>query len=154
MRKRSVILLVVAPFVALLAGGFFLLRTFDLDQFRERVTAEIRAATGRDVATRGGVHVAVSLTPTITMNDLEIGTFSSGSRAQMLVVKRFETHLRLVPLLLARRLEIERVIMAGADLLLETDPSGKRNWMFASITAASLRALRGAISWRKLRRAP
>ncbi len=52
------------------------------------------------------------------------------SRANMITVARVELSLALLPLL-QHRLEVDHVTLVQPDVLLETDASGRRNWLFS-----------------------
>jgi uncharacterized protein involved in outer membrane biogenesis len=54
----------------------------------------------------------------------------------MLTADRIEAQVRLLPLL-RRDVEVKRVALAGVDLLLETDPTGRGNWDFEGGTGRS-----------------
>src|SRR5262249_31467428 len=52
-----------------------------------------------------------------------------GSRPAMATVKRFEAEMELLPLI-SGDVRVKRVVLKGADILLETDAKGQGNWVF------------------------
>lgn len=128
MRLRS-ILVTVAAIVGVLAVVVVAAVAFlDLDRFRPRIEAMIRDATGRDVTIQGPIRVAWALRPTIAVENVTIANAPWGSRPEMLKAERLAAKLALLPLL-HREVEIDRVEIDRADLLLETDRQGRGNWV-------------------------
>lgn len=118
-------LVVLLPLGAVAA---FLL-TFDADAYRPRIETAVEAATGRDLAIGGPVRTKLSLVPTITLQDVALANPPGFSRPTMLAARRMQAEVALLPLL-SRRVEIRRVLLDGADLLLERDAGGRGNWVF------------------------
>ena len=54
----------------------------------------------------------------------------------MATIKRFETELQLIPLIFGD-IKVNRVVLKGADILLETDAKGQANWNFGPAGAAA-----------------
>jgi len=116
-----VALLVVAAVVAL--------RTVDLSRFTGTVAEAVRRQTGRELTVGGGPHLRVSLTPSIVLEDVALSNAPWGSRKEMARVKRVELRVKLLALLHGEIL-VDRLVLAGPDLLLETDEKGEGNWVF------------------------
>jgi AsmA family protein len=58
------------------------------------------------------------------------------SRPDMATIARLEAQIALLPLL-SRRLRIERFMLTGADIALETDAQGRGNWRLGATEAAA-----------------
>ncbi|MFC7539484.1 hypothetical protein ACFQU2_08465 [Siccirubricoccus deserti] len=71
---------------------------------------------------------------------MALANMPSGSRPEMLRMRRAEVELALLPLL-SRRVEVRRLVLVAPDLLLETDKAGQPNWAFAPPGAAPAPAL-------------
>lgn len=129
-RLRPVLIGLVLLLPVLAAGGFLLL--FDPDSERPRIEAAVEQATGRDLTLGGPLRVKLSLVPTVTLSEVTLGNPPGGgfSRPAMLTAKRVEVELALLPLL-SRRIELQRILLDGPDLLLERDAEGRPNWVFA-----------------------
>ena len=107
-----------------------LLLVLNSDAVRPRVEAAVGAATGRGFTLSGPVGIKPSLVPVITLDGPVLANAPGGSRPDMLRARRIEAEVALVPLL-SRRVELRRLAILGADLLLETDAGGRGNWQFA-----------------------
>ncbi|MBY0330829.1 MAG: AsmA family protein, partial [Acetobacteraceae bacterium] len=123
-------LIALAVLVLLPAAGLaaFLL-TFDPDAQKPRIEAAVRAATGRDLTIAGPIGVKPALRPTITLRDVALANPPGFSRPALLTLRHAEVRLAVLPLLF-RRVELDRVTLDGADLLLERDAAGRPNWVF------------------------
>lgn len=122
---RRWLLLALAALVALpllAIGGFLLL--FDADSLRPRLAEAVTRATGRSFAA-DRLSVAPGLVPLVVLEGARLGNAEGGSRPEMLVLRRAELRLALLPLL-AGRVEVRGLELSGGDLLLE-----RGNWVFA-----------------------
>ncbi|HVN30740.1 MAG TPA: AsmA family protein [Thermoanaerobaculaceae bacterium] len=118
----AAVLLVLASAVAL--------RTVDLSRFTGTITAAVKSQTGRELTVGKGPYARVSLAPTVVLENVTLSNAPWGSRKEMLRVKRVELRLRLLALL-RRQVLVERLMLVEPDLLLETNPKGEGNWVFA-----------------------
>jgi uncharacterized protein involved in outer membrane biogenesis len=107
---------------------FVLLATIDFDRYRPLIAAEVKAATGRDLEIAGKFHLALSLTPTVSVSDVRFANAPWGSRPEMARLDRLEAEIKLLPLL-SGTLAVRQVRLIGADILLETDKAGLGNWL-------------------------
>ena len=121
------LLVVVLGVPAALYAALLLL--LNSDAVRPRVEAAVGAATGRGFTLSGPVGIKPSLVPVITLDGPVLANAPGGSRPEMLRARRIEAEVALVPLL-SRRVELRRLAILGADLLLETDAEGRGNWQF------------------------
>lgn len=125
------LLVVVA---AVLVTGYALLASFDVEQYREVIQAEVKKATGRDIRLDGPVDLRVSLTPAITVERVGLSNADWGSRPQMLSVERFEVEVALMPLL-SGEVQVKRLVLVEPDILIETDAEGRSNLDFGTAAA-------------------
>ena len=77
----------------------------------------------------GPIDLEVSLSPALALSDVSLANAPWAKEPQMLAVKRFEAKVELVPLL-SKEVRIERIVLSGADIRLETDANGVGNWVF------------------------
>jgi uncharacterized protein involved in outer membrane biogenesis len=112
-----------------------LLETTDFDQYRPQIAAEVKAATGRDLEIAGKFHLALSLTPTVSVSDVRFANAPWGSRPDMARLDRLEAEIKLLPLL-SGTVAVRQVRLIGADILLETDKAGLGNWLLHPAAAA------------------
>lgn len=120
--KVALLLLVVAGIVA------YAKVRWDLHGLKMALTQHIEAATGRRLTINGDVGFTIlALPPRITADDVRIGNATWGSRADMIIMKRLEAEVDLLPLLMGD-VAVPRLRMVGVDILLETNKRGVGNW--------------------------
>lgn len=109
-------------------GGALFLATFDVEDYRETILAELKVATGREVAINGKIDADIwSLKPAVVVRDVSIANADWGQSRPMARLKRLEVRVSLVPLLMGD-IDVRRLVAAEPDILLETDAGGRRNW--------------------------
>lgn len=103
---------------------------FNGDTLRRRAEDAVRRATGRELTIAGPVGIAWSLAPTIKARDVSLANPPGYSRPSLLHADAIEARVSLLGLL-SRRIDLERIAIAGPDLKLERDAAGRPNWLFA-----------------------
>ncbi len=119
------IVLVVAAAALVVA-----LRFVDFNDYKPLIADEVRKATGRNLVIAGDLGVKLSLFPALTAERLRLANAAWGARPDMATVDRLEVQLGLVSLLFGS-IEVRRVTLSGADILLEVDAYGRANFDFA-----------------------
>jgi len=120
---------ILAAVVAVVIVGLVIfIATFDVGKYKGVIEQQAKAATGRDV-TIGNIKMAVSLTPTVLVEDVTLANAEWGSRPQMVTLKRLEAQAELLPLL-SGTIKIGKIEVGDADVLLEVNKAGKANWEF------------------------
>jgi uncharacterized protein involved in outer membrane biogenesis len=114
--------------VLILAVVLFL-AFFDLNRLRGPLSTMVSDKLERPFAIRGDLDVDWSRTPKITINDIELGNASWGSRPEMFTLDRAEVSLR-VPDLFKGQLVLPEIRVSKPHLLLEKNAEGKANWDF------------------------
>ena len=122
--------------VAVVVAGAAVVLSIDPNEYRERLSAEAKAATGRDLIIKGDLRVGISLVPTIVANDVSFSNAAWGSRPDMASIKKLEAALEIIPLL-SGNIRISRVVLVEPDILLEISTDGRPNWDFSSASAVS-----------------
>lgn len=130
------ILLVVVPLllIAVAVGGIAVLKSTDFNRYKPQIAAEVKKATGRDLIIAGDLGVEISLNPAVAVEGVSFANANWGSRPEMVALDRFEARIAVLPLLLGR-LEIDRLVLVGADILLEVDEKGRANFDFGGAPA-------------------
>jgi len=119
-----------ALLVLLLAGGLWLLvQGVDRGAVMARAAQEVKAATGRDFAVDGRVHLSLWPRLALVAEGVRLGNTPWGSRPDMARIEQLRLDIALAPLL-ERRVEIGSIEIRGADVLLETNAEGRGNWSF------------------------
>jgi len=128
-RPRNILFASGGSLLAAIAAVFIVIVSADPNEYRGVFEQSIRSATGRDV-TIGGVDFALSLSPKVVLEDVTLANVAWGARPQMVVAKRVEVEMALMPLFHGEYVA-KRFILRGADILLEVDSKGESNWTFA-----------------------
>ncbi len=131
MRLRTVLIGLAVLMVAILAGAAALVMSVDFNQYKGLIADQVKQATGRDLTIVGDFKLALSLRPSVAVENVGFANVPGGSRPQMVVLKRLEVQMQLLPLL-SRRIEVDRLVLDGADILLETDKKGRGNWVLSN----------------------
>lgn len=125
--------LALALVVVLAVGGIAVfLATVDFSEYRDSIAAELKALTGREVRIAGKIDAELlSGNPSVVVHDIAIANTPWGTRKEMVRLERLEVEIELLPLITGK-LSVRRLVAHGADILLETDEKGQRNWTFAT----------------------
>jgi len=127
-RGLHIALISVAGLLALVIGGLGIVAaTFDPNVLKPRIQDAVRQATGRDLSLNGDIGIKLSLWPTVAARDVTFANPPGFSRPHMATLHGLELRLALLPLL-SSRVEIERLVLIGPDIRLETDAQGRPNW--------------------------
>jgi uncharacterized protein involved in outer membrane biogenesis len=94
----------------------------------------VKQATGRDLTIKGDLKLALGLSPAVAVNDVTFANAPWGSRPNMAEIKRFEAQVDLLPLIFGK-INVRRIVLNDADILLETDKNGRGNWEFVAKAA-------------------
>ena len=138
-RPRNILFASGSSVVAAIAAVVIVLVSADPNEYRGIFEQTIQSATGRNV-TIGGVDFALSLNPTVVLEDVTLANVAGGSRPQMVTAKRVEVEMALLPLFHGEYVA-KRFILRGADILLEVDAKGQPNWRFAGSDGGAAMAL-------------
>jgi AsmA protein len=113
-----------------------LVATFNANSYKPRIVAAVKSATGRDLTLNGPIGLRFALHPTIELSDVGLSNPPGFSRPEMAKLQALDLQLDLWPLL-ARRIEVTRLVLVHPDVLLERNARGEPNWLFARAAAPS-----------------
>jgi uncharacterized protein involved in outer membrane biogenesis len=130
--QRKILFAIPVVLVAILIGVAIVLKSMDFNQYRDLIADEVRKATQRELVIGGDLDLALSLNPALAVSDVSLSNVPWGSRPEMAKIGRLEAQVALLPLLFGD-IEIQRVALIDADLLLETDSKGAGNWVFGAV---------------------
>jgi len=119
----------VVLLVAVVVAGVVMLKSTDINQYRDLIAEQVKNATGRELTLGGDLELEVSLSPAVIARKVAFANASWGSRKDMATIERFEAKVDLLPLL-SGTVQVSRVILVKPDVLIETDKNGKGNWVF------------------------
>ena len=103
--------------------------TLDLNDYKPEIIAKVKQATGRDLIIDGDIELEILLTPAIAVNGVRFANAAWGSRPDMVKIDRFEAQVTLLPLL-SSVIDMQKIVLVGADILLEKNAAGKANFVF------------------------
>lgn len=136
MRERPVpafpwlraILLGVVVIAALLGAAMATVRALiDLDALKAEAEAALREAIGQPVRIEGEVTILSYLATAVAIDRIVVANRAGSAQPDMLRIARLEAELGLGALL-AGRFDIQRLVVAQPELLLEVDEAGAANW--------------------------
>ena len=130
MRLGTVLLGFVVLVVALVGGVVALVLTIDPNEYKDELVQLVRGTTGRELVLGGDISLKPGFRATLTLSDVHFANAEWGSRPEMVKIQRFAAQVALLPLIFGE-LQIHRLILTGADILLETDAEGRGNWELA-----------------------
>lgn len=126
MKKLLYIIIGIVAILVVASVSFYLL--FDPNDFRDRISAEVETATGRELVIEGDLKLSLFPWLAIEIGRTRLGNapgFDSDSFAS------FETarlSVRLLPLLLRREITVGVAELDGMQLSLAVDRNGRSNW--------------------------
>jgi AsmA protein len=120
--------LVLVIILALIAVPFFV----SADMLKGRVAEELSKATGRTITINGNASLKLFPDIAVSLEDVSLsnpqGAFKS---KRMFAAKKLETGVKLMPLL-SKEIIITGVTLDGAEINLEENAAGEKNWEFAA----------------------
>jgi len=113
--------------VLAIAAVAILISSVDPNTLIAPVQAQVKAATGRDLAVRGGARIALSLHPRVVLTDVTLSNAPWGKAPQLAKIERLELAAELLPLL-SKRFELDEIVLVKPIVALESDGKGQKNW--------------------------
>ena len=111
------------------------LMSTDFNRYKPLIAEETKKATGRDLVIAGDLELNVSLTPSVSVAGVTLSNAKWGARPEMIRVERFEAQISLIPAVFGV-IDVKRVVLIGADILLEVDKKGQTNFALLAPGAA------------------
>lgn len=119
----------VGMLLLLIIAAVILIPMFvDPNDHKDRIVAEVKKATGRDLSIGGDIELSVFPRLALELNGLTLSNAKGFDAANFAVVKHAEVRVNLVPLLLKQLLEVDTIQIEGVDLNLAKSKSGATNW--------------------------
>ena len=134
MRLRTFIKIAVVVVVIAVGGVIGFLSQLDPNDYRDDIAIALQDATGRTVTLGGALSLEKSLSPTLVVEDVTIANAAWSKTADMANIKSLEVEVELLPLL-SGNIVVNRLVLDGGKILLETGGDGQANWKFESTTS-------------------
>lgn len=129
MRWKQIFVIVFILILALGAGGYLYVSTYDFNRLKPVISEEFEDLTGRRLNIGGDIRIKMGLVPALAFKDINIQNAEWGSRPEMVRVRVLEAQIALLSLL-KRRLEFERLVLLEPDILIERSKEGRSNFDF------------------------
>ena len=123
--KRVAVITAVAVPVAAVVGVVWA-ATRDLSRYQARMIEQVRKVTGRELAARVPLSVRIGSEPAMVAEGVTLSNAAWGSRPELARVRRMTLFLDPFSLLLGE-VKIGRILLEGADILVERNEVGDSN---------------------------
>lgn len=124
-------LLVVLVAAVFIAPGFI-----DWNAQKGRLSAEVRALTGRDLVVDGDVSLSLLPVPALSAAQVRFANIEGGSAPSMVELDALRVRVALLPLIQGD-IQVESIDLVKPRILAEVLPDGRKNWEFAAPDAAA-----------------
>jgi uncharacterized protein involved in outer membrane biogenesis len=128
MRLKRIIIPTAILVSVIVAAGYVVLRTYDLDDLKPSISAVVKNATGRNLSL-GHISLKIGLIPVLRVDDVRLQNPHWASRPDLFRIRRMELELALLPLL-RRNVKVKRLVLIEPDIQVESDHSGVSNLDF------------------------
>jgi uncharacterized protein involved in outer membrane biogenesis len=124
---RIVLYVLTGLIVVLVVAAVIIVRSFDLNDYKDEITAYVQDRTGRTLTI--GNNIEFSLFPwfAVETGDVSLSDDPRFGDRSFITIDSLSARVRVWPLL-RRRIEIGRVVLDGIDLNLGMDADGSGNW--------------------------
>ncbi len=123
-RRLTWVLIAAIPIVAI--AGVVWVATRDLSRYQARLTEQIRKVTGRELAAKVPLAVKLGSEPAMVAEGVTLSNAPWGSRPELARVRKLTLYIDPVSLFLGE-IKIGRILLEGADILVETNEVGDAN---------------------------
>ena len=123
-RRLALIAAAAIPIAAI--GGVAWVATRDLSRYQAKLTDQIRKVTGRELAARVPLSIKLGSEPAMVAEGVTLSNAPWGTRPDLARVQRLTLYLDPFSLLLGE-IKIGRVVLEGADILVERNDVGDAN---------------------------
>ncbi len=119
----------IAMFLLLIIAAAILIPMFvDPNDHKDRIVAEVKKATGRDLSIEGDIGLSVFPRLALELNGLTLSNAEGFAGEHFAAVRHAEVGVNLVPLLFKQLLEVDAVQIDGLKLNLAKSKKGVTNW--------------------------
>ncbi|MGM0811217.1 AsmA family protein [Thioalkalivibrio sp.] len=116
------VLLLIAVIVAV-----YLVATFDPNDYKGRIEAEVAEATGRELTLAGSIELTLFPSLGLRLEDARLANAEGFGEAPFAELRVIDLAVAVMPLL-RRELEVQRIEADGVTLRLARDADGRSNW--------------------------
>jgi AsmA protein len=119
----------VGMLVVLVIAAVILIPMFvDPNDHKDRIVAEVKKATGRDLSISGDIGLSVFPRLALELNGLTLSNAPGFNTTEFASIKHAQVRVNLMPLLFKQLLEVDTVQVDGVKLNLVKSKTGVTNW--------------------------
>lgn len=119
--------------LALLVAAVLIVPSFvNWNTFKPELVAQVRKATGRDLAIDGDVRLKVLPSPALAVSGARFANIEGAPTPDMATLKSLDVRVRLVPLLTGE-IQVESVRLVEPTVVLERLADGRAGWQLAAL---------------------
>jgi uncharacterized protein involved in outer membrane biogenesis len=133
MRLITILKGCLALAAAIAVTAIAILYSTDFNAYKGDISAFVRENTGRNLEIDGNFEPVIGLTPSLTVDRVRFSNAAWGSRKEMMRIGTLRAELELLPVFFGK-VRIKKIVLSGADILLETRPDGTGNWLLETAT--------------------
>jgi AsmA protein len=116
-----------ALIVLIIAAALIIPQLIDIKQYKPIIEEKVAQATGRTFTLGEDMDISIFPWVKVKLTDLHLGNPPGFAEKNMVSVRKFEIHLKLLPLL-SRQIEVQTFVMDEPIIHLEKLKNGKANW--------------------------
>jgi AsmA protein len=124
---RVVLYFLTGLIVVILVAAVIAIRSFDLNDYKDEITAYVQDRTGRTLAMNEDIEFSLFPWFAVETGDVSLSDDPAFGDRSFVNIDSFSARVRVWPLL-RRRIEIGRIILDGITLNLGIDAEGQGNW--------------------------
>lgn len=118
------VLVVLVAVAALVAPSMI-----PVDTYKDRLLAEVKSSTGRDMRIDGPVHISILPHIALDASKVSLSNAPGAQTKDMLTLGKLQVELGLIPLLTGT-VVVDRFVLVDPVIALEVDKQGRANWEF------------------------
>jgi len=127
----------IGVLLVVLAGGALIAPSFiDWNARLPEITAQVKAATGRDLTIDGRLEVRLLPAPMLTARGVKLGNAPGGTAPHMVDLEAVEVRVALLPLL-SGQVQVERIRLVKPQIHIETFADGSTNLEFQAASESA-----------------
>ena len=101
----------------------------DWNQYKDKIAAQAKAITGRDLTIDGDIQITVLPAPALVVKDVALANLEGATATEIVRLKSLEIRIALGPLL-SGQIQVETIKLDTPVIELEVMGDGRRNWDF------------------------
>ena len=129
MHLKTVLQILTLTVGMMMAAGYMYLHYQDYSRLKSLLEQAVTDAAGRRLVIHGNLTLALSLKPSLEVQDVTLANASWGSKPDMVTIGMLRVRLRILPLFRGE-VQIKNIRLVDTQVLLETGPTGQANWHF------------------------